>query len=61
MYMAQFGPLDGILFLQLILFLVLWSIDNKDFGTLETINGIAFVVLFFVNWFLKANRRRKDA
>ena len=28
MYMAQFGPLDGILFLQLILFLVLWSIDN---------------------------------
>ena len=61
MYMAQFGPLDGILFLQLILFLVLWSIDNKDFGTLETINGVVFVVLFFVNWFLKAKRRRKDA
>lgn len=59
--MAQFGPLDGILFLQLILFLVLWSIDNKAFGTLETINGVVFVVLFFVNWFLKAKRRRKDA
>ena len=56
MYMAQFGPLDGILFLQLILFLVLWSIDNKAFGTLETINGVAFVVLFFVNGFLKKKK-----
>lgn len=61
MYMAQFGPLDGILFLQLILFLVFWSIDNKAFGTLETINGVAFVVLFFANLVRKVKRRRKDA
>jgi len=40
---------------------VLWSIDNKAFGTLETINGVAFVVLFFANLVRKVKRRRKDA
>lgn len=59
--MSSLGLIDWILFLQLILFLVLWSIDNKAFGTLETINGVAFVVLFFANLVMKIKRRRKDA
>ena len=56
--MKDFGPLDGILIVQFILFLVLWSM-NRDVKSLQTINGIVFVVLFFVNGFLKKKKRRK--
>ena len=53
--MKDFGPLDGILIVQFILFLVLWSM-NRDVKSLQTINGIVFVVLFFVNGFLKKKK-----
>ena len=56
--MKDFGPLDGILIVQFILFLVLWSM-NRDVKSLQTINGIVFVVLFFVNGFLKKKKRSK--
>lgn len=56
--MKDFGPLDGILIVQFILFLVLWSM-NRDVKSLQTINGIVFVVLFFVNGFLKNKKRSK--
>ena len=56
--MKDFGPLDGILIVQFILFLVLWSM-NRDVKSLQSINGIVFVVLFFVNGFLKKKKRSK--
>ena len=56
--MKDFGPLDSILIVQFILFLVLWSM-NRDVKSLQTINGIVFVVLFFLNGFLKKKKRRK--
>lgn len=53
--MKDFGPLDSILIVQFILFLVLWSM-NRDVKSLQSINGIVFVVLFFVNGFLKKKK-----
>ncbi len=50
--MKKFKPLDVILFAQFILFLVLWAVD-EDTKIAEQINGMVFVVLFFVNLFLR--------
>jgi hypothetical protein len=50
--MKKFKPLDVILFAQFILFLVLWAVD-EDTKIAEQINGVIFVVLFFVNLFLR--------
>ena len=50
--MKKFKPLYVILFAQFILFLVLWAVD-EDTKIAEQINGMVFVVLFFVNLFLR--------
>ena len=49
--------LNVILFAQFILFLVLWTVD-KDTKVAEQINGVVFVVLFFVNLFLRFKEKQ---
>ncbi len=53
--MKRFTILDCILFAQFLLFLVLWTLE-EDVSLLKTINGIVFVVLFFVNLYRKRKR-----
>lgn len=53
--MKRFTILDCILFAQFLLFLVLWTVE-EDVSLLKTINGIVFVVLFFVNLYRKRKR-----
>lgn len=53
--MKRFTILDCILFAQFLLFLVLWTLE-EGVSLLKTINGIVFVVLFFVNLYRKRKR-----
>lgn len=58
MNMKKLKFLDVVLFAQFILFLVLWTTD-KDVKTVKQINGVIFVVLFFINIFLKFKANTK--
>lgn len=57
MTMKKMKLLNVILFAQFILFLVLWTVD-KDTKVAEQINGVVFVVLFFVNLFLRFKEKQ---
>ena len=57
--MKKLNYLDLILFIQFILFLILWTIDqNINVELLKKINGIVFVILFFINVFITHNDGR---